>query len=122
MALYKGYSSFEYQRIKTFALIDIELVKMDLLNHLFTRPGERVMMPNWGSVIPDLAFEPLDNQTLSILRDDITRVMEFDPRVELIDLAVLPDYDNSSVEAQVKLFYVEFDLINDMNLNIVFEG
>jgi len=122
VALYKGYSSFEFQRRKTFRLNDLELVKMDLLNHLFTRPGERVMMPNFGSVIPELTFEPLDDQTLEILQEDIQRVVNFDPRVELIDLEVFPDFDNSSVEAHVKLFYVELDLIDTMDLNIVFEG
>lgn len=122
MALYKGFSSFEFQRKKTFRLNDIELVKLDILNHLFTRPGERVMMPNWGSIIPDLVFEPLDEQTLDIMVEDIERVMNFDPRVELIDLEVYPDFDNSSVEAHVKLLFIEFEIEDEMNLNIIFEG
>ena len=122
MALYKGFSSFEFQRKKTFRLNDIELVKLDLLNHLFTRPGERVMMPNWGSIVPDLVFEPLDEQTLDILQDDIEKVVTFVPRVDLIDLELYPDFDNSSVEAHVKLLFIEFDLVEDMDLNIIFEG
>ena len=122
MALYKGFSSFEFQRKKTFRINDIELVKLDLLNHLFTRPGSRVMMPNFGSIIPDLAFEPLDEQTLEILEEDLVRVMDFDPRVELIDLTILPDFDGSSVEAHVKLYFIEFDLVDEMDLNLIFEG
>ena len=122
MALYKGFSSFEFEDKKTFRITDIELVKLDILNHLFTRPGERVMMPNWGSIVPDLVFEPLDETTINLLQDDISRVVNFDPRVELIDLELYPDFDGSSVEAHVKLLFVEFDLVDDMNLNIVFEG
>ena len=122
MALYKGFSSFEFQRKKTFRINDIELVKLDILNHLFTRPGSRVMMPNFGSIIPDLAFEPLDEQTLEILQEDLVRIISFDPRVELIDLTILPEFDNSMVTAHVKLFFVEFDLVDEMDLNLVFEG
>lgn len=122
MALYKGYSSFEFQNKKTFRIIDIELVKLDILNHLFTRIGSRVMMPNFGSIIPDLLFEPLDDETIELLEDDITRVINFDPRVALLDLRVFPDYDNNSVEVHVKLDFVELDLVDEMDLNLTFEG
>ena len=122
MAFYKGFSSFEFQRRKTFSLNDIELVKLDLLNHIFTRPGDRVMMPNFGSVIPELTFEPLDEQTLDTIQEDITRVIGFDPRVELLDLSITPFYDQNRIEAHVKCLFVEFDIVEDMDLNIVFEG
>ena len=122
MVLYKGFSSFEFQRRKTFEITDIELVKLDILNHLFTRPGSRVMMPNFGSIIPDLTFEPLDEQTVELLEEDLTRVVNFDPRVPLIDLTILPDFDNSAVTAHVKLLFVELDLVDEMDLNIIFEG
>ena len=65
--IYKGYSSFEFQARDTFLLTDVELVKLDLLNHIFTRRGERVKMAQFGTRIPDLAFEPLDQETLDIL-------------------------------------------------------
>lgn len=122
MALYKGYSSFEYMKNKTFKLNDIELVKLDLLSHIFTRRGERVMMPNFGSIVPDIVFEPLDSDTLQILREDLESIMNYDPRVELLELNMFPDLDNSSVEVHIKLDYLEFDLVDDMNLRIEFES
>ena len=84
--LYRGYSSFEYENNKTLKINDLELVKLDLLNHIYTRQGERVMMPTFGTRIPDLAFEPLDNVTLDILRNDLLTVFNFDPRVSILDL------------------------------------
>lgn len=122
MALYRGYSSFEYMKNKTFKLNDIELVKMDILNHIFTRKGERVMMPNFGSIVPDIVFEPLDSETLEILKEDIESIINYDPRVELVNLNMFPDLDNSSVEVHIKLDYLEFDLVDDMNLRIEFEA
>ena len=122
MALYKGYSSFEYQRTKTVRIIDIELVKLNLLNHMFTRRGERVKMPNFGTLIPELTFEPLDDQTISILEEQIASVVDYDPRVRLLDLTVLPEFDNNTVTVHVKLEFLEFDIVDNMDLHLEFEG
>lgn len=122
MAIYKGYSSFEYQRRKSIRVNDIELVKLDILSHLFTKKGERVMMPNWGSIIPELVFEPLDRDTIRLLEDDIASIINFDPRVSLVQLNTVPKYDEGTVEVHVLLDFLEFDLIDNMNLNLQFEG
>lgn len=120
--LYRGYSTYEYQRSKSFILTDIEIVKMDLLNHIYTRKGERVMMPNFGTRIPDLAFEPMDKITLDILEEDLRAVFAFDPRVELLDLRILPFYDENMVIAAAKLLYIELNMTGNIDLNITFEG
>lgn len=120
--LYRGYSSYEYQAKKTFGIIDVELVKLDLLNHIFTRRGDRVMMPTFGTRIPDLVFEPLDGITLDVLEEDLRAVFDFDPRVSLIELKVIPDYDNNAVTATARLNYIELNLIDNLDINIVFEG
>lgn len=95
---------------------------MDLLNHIFTRKGERVMMPNFGTRIPDLAFEPLDNFTLSILDEDLRAVFAFDPRVELMSLNIIPIEDSNTVIASAKLLYVELNMQGNLDINITFEG
>lgn len=120
--LYRGYSSYEYQNSKSFSLTDIELVKLDLLNHIFTRKGERVMMPNFGTRIPDLAFEPLDNYTLSILDEDLRAVFAFDPRVELMALNIIPTPDSNTAIASAKLLYIELNMQGSLDINITFEG
>ncbi len=120
--LYKGYSSFEFEASGSFRLIDIELVKLDLLNHIFTRKGERVNMPRFGTSIPDLVFEPLDEETLDTIESELTFVFEYDPRVELLDLTVTPNADGNSVTAAARLLYVELDTEDLMNLNLQFEG
>lgn len=119
--LYKGFSTKKFAAERTFHISDIKCVEEDLLNHIFTRRGERVMMPDYGTIIPDLAFEPMDEITLSILRDELETVVRFDPRVQLIFLKLNPDYDNSSVVAQLSLFYVELNVTGLINFNISFE-
>jgi phage baseplate assembly protein W len=119
--LYKGYSSFEFERTKSFGIEDIELVKLDLLNHIFTKRGTRVMMPTFGSVIPELVFEPLDADTLEILEDELKTVFDYDPRVELLSLNLTPDYDRNTVIASAVLLYVQLNMTDTFELNLQFE-
>lgn len=119
--LYRGFSTFEYEAAGTFRVIDVELVKLDLLNHIFTRRGERVMLPNFGTSVPDLVFEPLDEETIEVLESELTAVFDFDPRVSLVSLTITPDYDTNTVTAGALLRYIELDMTDLMNLNITFD-
>jgi len=120
--IYRGYASFEFQQNKSLSLRDISLVKMDLLNHIFTIKGTRVMMPNFGSIIPILAFEPLDEILVDDVYAELLTIFDYDPRVELISLSVIPNFDTNSVYATAMLRYVELNTVDDFNLNIQFEG
>lgn len=119
--IYRGYSSFEYQARGTFRLRDIELVKMDILNHIFTRRGERVRLPRFGTIIPDLVFEPLDEETLDILESELEGVFDYDPRVERIQLNLNVGDDGQTVTVSALLRYIELDTTELMNFNIQFE-
>ena len=55
MVTYIGYSTIDsINGSKT--LVDAELAKRDLLNNFYTRRGERVQNPLFGSILPDLVF------------------------------------------------------------------
>lgn len=120
--LYRGFSSFEFQNNRTFTLTDVELVKLDLLNHIFTRRGERVNMPTFGTLIPDLAFEPLDDETLSTIKDELLTVFKYDPRVKLLSLVVTPYGDQSAVVAEARLHYLELNVTDTLYINLQFEA
>jgi phage baseplate assembly protein W len=119
--IYKGYSTFEFQTNKSLSLRDVELVKMDLLNHIFTPRGSRVMMPNFGTIIPELTFEPLDEDTLDELYNEVKAVLDYDPRVDIMSLVVVPNFDTNSVVVEARILYVELDTVDEFNLNIQFE-
>jgi len=119
--LYKGFSSFEFESNNTFSLNDMELVKMDLLQHIHTKRGERVMMPTFGTLIPEIVFEPLTIETVNVVREEVYRVINYDPRVSLIELGARADFDNYTITVQAKLLYVELNLVDNLELNIGFE-
>lgn len=117
-ALYRGFSTAALisSRGKSFSTTDIETVKQDLLNHIYTIPGERVMFPDFGTRIPLLAFEPLDSTTIEIIKEDLTKVMTYDPRVRLVDIAILPLPDSNAIVALVDIEYLELGITETMKL------
>ena len=122
MTLYRGYSSYEFQKNKSFTLTNIQLVELDILNEIYTRRGSRVMMPPYGTLIPEMVFEPLDQTTLSIVENELVNVFASDPRVNLMSLEVVPNYDTNTVTATAILFYVELNVTQPFTLNIQFEA
>jgi phage baseplate assembly protein W len=77
---YKGFSSLGTKKSGT-KLYDFDLVKQDIINQFNTRRGERVMNPNFGSIIWDLMMEPLTDEVRDALSNDITTICNSDPRV-----------------------------------------
>lgn len=128
MGKYKGFTTKTYgwcdgngNKNVSFSIKDLQLVKDDLLNHLFTLRGERVMQPSFGTSIPRLIFEPLDTFILTVVEEEITRVLNYDPRIEMLNLQIQPNYDQNSITIDMVLRYVELNIIEEMNLNIQFE-
>jgi len=102
MAMFKGFSTID--RVKApYTLFDKELIKRDLLNHFQTKKGERVMRPQYGSIIWDLLMNPEDTLTEDEIKRDIERIIDTDPRVELID-TVLFILDHT-IRAEIQLRY-----------------
>ena len=118
MALYRGFSTSNWLKNKSLLITDVEAVKQDIVNHIFTRLGERVVMPNFGTRIPELAFDPNDEETLNIIEEDIITVIKFDPRVELKDFNIFPLVDNNAIIVNISLYYVELDITDVINIDI----
>jgi phage baseplate assembly protein W len=119
--VYKGFSTKQYQHDKNFIMTDLELVKEDLINHIFTRKGERLRMAQFGTIIPDLIFEPLTEEIPIIIRNELGTVFNYDPRVILVDMVVIPLVEEQAVIALVDLRYVELQENDRMSLRIEFD-
>ncbi len=101
--IFRGFSTVD--KVKApFSLSDMDLVKRDLLNEFNTRKGERVMRPNFGCIVWDLLMNPEDSFTESDIKDDITRIIDKDSRVDLVNITLFTS--NHTVRAEVELRYV----------------
>ncbi|BBA65471.1 baseplate wedge [Xanthomonas phage XacN1] len=120
--LYRGLSFRNFSKNKSIKLYDVELIKKDLLNHIFTRRGERVKMFTYGTRIPDLVFEQLDDIALTVVTEDLNAVVASEPRVSLVDLRIVPLYDRNVIIASLVLYYVELDFTDQFDVSIQFES
>jgi phage baseplate assembly protein W len=116
--IYRGFSTSDWRKRKSLSMSNIDLVKRDLLNHIYTIKGERVMMPNFGTRIPMLTFEPDDEITRKIIEDDLKEVINYDPRVKLITLSVACLPDNNAIIALADLLYVEFNVRDVLHIEV----
>ena len=114
--LFKGFSTVDKVRAP-YTLTDADLVKRDLLNHFYTRIGERIMRPTFGSVIWDYLMEPEDPETQEIIKEDIERIVRSDPRVEFqeVNLTIL----DHTIQAEVKIKYVLLNSTDTLFLEYV---
>jgi len=57
-------------------------------------------------------FENIDNITASIIKDEIENtIRNYEPRVNLIDVKVSPDYGNNEFNVTVKYSIVGIDVL-----------
>lgn len=111
--LFVGYSTVDTNS-KNQQFVDIELIKRDLLNHFYTRKGERLMMPTYGCGIWDLLFEQFDDIVKEAIVDECVKVINSDSRVQLNDILV-KEVDQGFI-VQMDLLYVPFNVINTFSL------
>lgn len=59
---------------------------------LGTAPGQRVMRPNFGCRIHELAFAPINTQTIGLARRYVEEALGWwEPRIDVLDVAVATD-------------------------------
>jgi phage baseplate assembly protein W len=78
------------------------LAKQDLYNSFHIRKGEKLMNPDYGTIIQDMVFEPFDADTKNKIINDINRIISSDPRIAA---------ENISVIQAEQGFQIELDLI-----------
>ena len=103
--IYKGFSTKDRIR-PPYTLTNGEAVKTDILNELYTRKGERVMRPNYGTSIYDLIMNPLDDYVEQEVREEVQRICLKDPRVEIE--SVFTQVIDHTIRVQVQLLLKPF--------------
>ena len=110
VAKFRGFNTVDRIRAP-YTLEGQDLVKRDLLNTFYTRKGERVMRPEYGSIIWDLLMNPDDTATEKEIRDDVLRIIDADPRVDHLRTTII--YMDHTIRLEIDLKYV---LLNDSDI------
>jgi len=89
-----------------YSLTNIDIVKRDINNQFATPMGSRVMLPAFGTNIYSYLFDPFDEYTKNAIIEDAVRVVNSDPRVELVSIDVFQE-DQALNIAMILLFRPE---------------
>ena len=108
-----GFSTYG-KRTPPYTEEGIELAKQDLLYAFQTRKGERVMRPNFGTIIFDLLFEPFDSATKEAIYEDAIRIINEDPRFDAVEVQAREL--EQTVRLDVVLRYVPLDVVDSLSI------
>jgi phage baseplate assembly protein W len=110
-----GYTTINQQNA-SLRLQDLELAKRDLMNHFHIRKGEKWTNPEFGSNLLNYVFQPLDEDTIEAIDEEVYQIVSYDPRFELDENEIVVSQDDHSVTVTVKLIYLPTTTATDLQL------
>src|SRR5210317_296434 len=110
---YRGISTVNPENSST-VLYDLALIKQDLLNHFHIRQGEKLSDPEFGTIIWDALFEPLTDQMRDAIKENVTQIVNYDPRVSVNQITV--DQYESGIQIEISLVYLPYNISENMRL------
>lgn len=107
---------------------DVDQIKADLLQLLLTNPGERVMLPEYGTPLRRLIFEPndplLEVEARRMIAESISK---WEPRIELSQIYVTSNVDfndlhpDDTKEDSVHVLSIKIEFFDPVNIDEVQE-
>lgn len=93
------------------ALKNETAIARSIRNIVFTLPGEKFFNQNFGSRVSRSLFENVDEISASIIKDEIENsINNYEPRVQLIEVQTIPDYDNGAFDVIISYRIIGADV------------
>ena len=81
-------------------------------NLVLSSQGEKFFNSSFGTRVSKLLFENIDEMTASIIKDEITYVLStYEPRIEVMDVTVKPNYDENEFATTIQYKIVGIDVL-----------
>jgi hypothetical protein len=108
---YKGFSTIDSE-INNTALYDLALIKQDLINHFHIKKGEKLENPNFGTIIWEALFEPLTEQLKQVIVNDVTEIVNSDPRTKVVKTIVTQK--DQALQIEIQMIYLPYNIQETM--------
>ena len=93
------------------ALKNSSAIARSIRNVVFTQPGEKFFNPEFGSRVSESLFEVVDEVSTIAIRDEIrSSIINYEPRVNLLDVLVNPNPDENEMNVTIKYEIVGIDI------------
>ena len=85
------------------SLSNTSAIARSIRNIVFTSPGEKFFNPNFGSRISESLFENVDEVSALAIEYEIrSSIINFEPRVNLLDTVVVPNPDDNEMNVTIE--------------------
>ena len=93
------------------SLSDTTAIARSIRNIVFTSPGEKFFNPDFGSRISESLFENVDEVSALAIEDEIrSSIINFEPRVNLLDTVVVPNPDDNEMNVTIEYEITGIDI------------
>ena len=105
--------SFKYNPLSgdLISLSNENAIARAVRNIVLTTPGEKFFDPDFGSSVSEILFENVDDITAISIEDEIKNCLaNYEPRVELIDVNVDPNFDENQFDVIISYRIIGVDI------------
>ena len=93
------------------ALKNESAIARSVRNLVLTAQGERPFQPVLGTGVSRLLFENMDKLTASAIRSELrTTIENYEPRVEINEILVEPDFEGNAFDVTLQYFIIGIDV------------
>lgn len=110
---YRGFSTVNPEN-NTYQQYDLSLIKQDLINHFQIRQGEKLSDPTFGCIIWDALFEPLTEELKEAITNNVTNIVNYDPRTVAENIQV-SEYEQG-LQIECTLTYLQYNISEQLRL------
>lgn len=111
---YRGFSTVNNDS-RNPALYDLTLIKQDLINHFHIRKGEKLENPEFGTIIWEMLFEPLTEQAKQLIVNDVTEIVNTDPRTKPVQIIVTQK--DQGIQIEITLIYLPYNIQENLQFS-----
>ena len=108
---YRGFSTV-YSNTNDWTVYDFELVKQDLINHFHIRQGEKLSDPEFGCIIWDLLYEPFTQDVQTAIIENVTQIVNYDPRLQVTEVVV--DTYDQGIQVEASVVFLNYNIADTM--------
>ena len=93
------------------ALKNETTIARSVRNLVLTIQGERPFQPALGTGVNNLLFDNMDKLTASAIRSELrTTIENYEPRVEINEILVEPDFEGNAMHVTLQYFIIGMDV------------
>ena len=93
------------------SLSDTSSIARSIRTLVFTSPGEKFFNPDFGSRISESLFENVDDVSALAIEDEIrSSIINFEPRVNLLNANVVPNPDDNEMNVTIEYEITGIDI------------